>query len=137
MASVLTGCRSESAAPAAPPAAQGGGQQDAAGSGTPATSPGEGGSSSSPDEGTGSGPGAAAPTGETAVEELSPLGPPGSFAPAFLRPRPASRLVVELLVEQDGLQEASIDHLSTVLEEVTGKPVRPVVGRAPAGDGSS
>lgn len=49
---------------------------------------------------------------------------PGAFARTILRPEPATRVVVELLVQQGAApRQGTVDHLRQVLSEVTGKPV--------------
>jgi hypothetical protein len=57
-------------------------------------------------------------------------GPPGSAAPLFLRPSPASSLVVEISAN-DGVAPApaTLDHVSSVLRDVTGKQVAVTAGR--------
>lgn len=49
---------------------------------------------------------------------------PGAFARTILRPEPATRIVVELLVQQGAApRQATLDHLRQVLTEVSGKQV--------------
>lgn len=49
---------------------------------------------------------------------------PGAFARTILRPEPATRVVVELLVQPGAApRQGTVDHLRQVLGEVTGKPV--------------
>lgn len=63
-------------------------------------------------------------------------GPPGSAAPLFLRPSPASSLVVEISAN-DGVAPASetLDHVTSVLHDVSGKQVAVTAGRrVPARD---
>lgn len=54
----------------------------------------------------------------------SARGGPGAFARVLLRPAPASRLILEVLVQGDaGPQTATLDHAGRVLRETSGKPV--------------
>ena len=49
---------------------------------------------------------------------------PGAFARTILRPEPATRLVVELLVQQGAApRQATVDHLRQTLSEASGKQV--------------
>lgn len=74
-----------------------------------------------------------APVGTTApaATSLAATGPAGSFAPAYLRPALSSAVIVEVLAES-GLapRTSTLDHLTSVLRQVTGKPVD-VVGPEP------
>ncbi|HUS61932.1 MAG TPA: hypothetical protein VMY34_07020, partial [Acidimicrobiales bacterium] len=77
-------------------------------------------------------PGAAAPSGSSsggtttiaAAADDSAGGPVGSFARTLLQPRPATRLVVDVLVQKGAdYRAANLQHTVDVLREVTGKPV--------------
>lgn len=49
---------------------------------------------------------------------------PGAFARTILRPEPATRIVVELLVQPGAApRQATLDHLRQTLSEASGKPV--------------
>lgn len=51
-------------------------------------------------------------------------GGPGAFARTILRPEPATRIVVELLVQQGAApRQATVDHLRQTLSEASGKQV--------------
>jgi hypothetical protein len=57
-------------------------------------------------------------------EPLDPGGPPGSFAPAILQPGQSNEVLVDVRMQSGaGPQQASIDHLLSVLRNVTGKTV--------------
>lgn len=63
-------------------------------------------------------------------------GPPGSAAPLFLRPAPASALIVEISAN-DGVSPTreTLDHVTSVLHDVSGKPVSVTAGHpVPARD---
>ena len=57
-------------------------------------------------------------------------GPPGAAAPRSLRPSPASTLVVEISANE-GVAPArdTLDHVTSVLHDVSGKPVSVTAGR--------
>jgi len=82
--------------------------------------------------------GADTPTTASPVTSVAPsfetTGPPGSAAPIFLRPRPATSILVEVGAE-DGAEptQATIDHLRNVLADVSQKPVQMTGVPAPAG----
>lgn len=90
-------------------------------------------------------PGAAAPTSALTPPRTSPPGPDpivaaarggdGSLARVLLQPRPATRLVVEALVEPGLAPDGhALDHLARVLRSVSGgKPVTVVEDPLPAG----
>jgi len=62
---------------------------------------------------------------------LDPGGPPGSFAPALLTPSGSSSITVEVRTQSDaGPREESIDHLVSVLHDVSGKSVGTTSGSA-------
>jgi len=110
---------------------QGAAPDDNTGPGGDGGAPSDGGDDPDP-----SGPGAdERPGTDTEIpEDLSPLGPPGSFAPAYLTPEPARIVVLELLIEDQPLRQESVDHLVGVLEAETGKVVRVSIGTAPPDD---
>jgi hypothetical protein len=59
-------------------------------------------------------------------------GPPGSAAPWFLRPEPATGIVIEISAEDGaGPQQSTLDHLTSVLGDVSGKPVSVATGGTP------
>jgi hypothetical protein len=66
----------------------------------------------------------------TTVPPAAPVSPdtsgsPGSAAPLYLRPSPASVVVVEISTEEGVAPAATtVEHVTSVLEQVTGKPVR-------------
>ncbi|MEY2422938.1 MAG: hypothetical protein QOI95_3005 [Acidimicrobiaceae bacterium] len=65
-------------------------------------------------------------------------GPPGSFAPAILSPSYSSQVVVELREQSSAApQQASIDHLTSVLRSVTGKTVAVTQGPGISGGARS
>lgn len=69
------------------------------------------------------GPGTTTAAGATTAHR-SARGGPGAFARVLLRPAPATRLVVEVMVQGDaGPQTATLDHINRVLREAAGKPV--------------
>jgi hypothetical protein len=62
--------------------------------------------------------------GNTTAGMPSPAGPPGSFAPAYLRPEPASTIVVELHSQNDAaIRDTTRDQLVAALDDVTGKRI--------------
>ena len=67
---------------------------------------------------------------------LDASGPPGSFAPAILSTSYSSEVVVEVRTQSGaGPQQASIDHLTSLLRDVTGKTV--TVAQGPGIDGGA
>jgi hypothetical protein len=65
---------------------------------------------------------------------LDASGPVGSFAPALLRPDLSERLVVEVHADDDVQpRRATVEHVSSVLGEVSGKPVDVVDAPGPSG----
>ncbi|MEY2453754.1 MAG: hypothetical protein QOD92_3328 [Acidimicrobiaceae bacterium] len=70
-------------------------------------------------------------------DQIDSTGPPGSFAPAILRPSQSSEVVVEVRTQAGaGPQQASLDHLTSVLRSVTGKTVT-VTGGPSIGGGAT
>src|SRR4051812_17008699 len=62
--------------------------------------------------------------GGPAPASIDGNGPPGSFAPAILQPALSTEVVVEVRTQSGAApQQASIDHLTSVLRDVTGKTV--------------
>jgi hypothetical protein len=58
-------------------------------------------------------------------------GPPGSAAPLYLRPRPATSLVLAISSNAGtGPTRATVDHVEQVLRDVSGKPVSIAAGPA-------
>lgn len=87
---------------------------------------------------TASGGGSGAPTTAPPAAVLDGDGAPGSFAPAVLRPSPmgGSSVLVDLLAQPGAAPgAASVDHLTTVLAQVTGKAVS-VAGPAAVSGGA-
>src|SRR3954452_25080330 len=75
-------------------------------------------------------------TASSSGPQLDPAGPPCSFAPAYLSPAQSNTVVVEVRAQSGtGPQQASIDHLTAVLGNVTGKSVT-VTGGASIGGGA-
>ena len=73
--------------------------------------------------------------GSTAIDSN---GPPGSFAPGILLPSASSEVVVEVRTQSGtGPQQASLDHLTSVLRNVTGKPVSVAQGPSIGGGAKS
>lgn len=72
---------------------------------------------------------AAVPRASTRVS-----GPPGSAAPLYLRPQPATSIVLEVS-SADGAapDQATLDHVTAVLRDASGKPVSVRAGGAPPG----
>jgi hypothetical protein len=69
---------------------------------------------------------------------IDATGPPGSFAPGILSPSFSSEVVVEIRTQSGaGPQQASLDHLTSVLRSVTGKTVNVVQGAAIDGGAKS
>lgn len=70
------------------------------------------------------------PPARVPAAEVDVSGPPGSAAPLFLRPSPASSLVVEISAN-DGVAPArdTVDHITSVLRDVSGKQVAVTAGR--------
>jgi hypothetical protein len=65
-------------------------------------------------------------------------GPPGSFAPGILSPSASTEVLVEVRTQSAaGPQQASIDHLTSVLRSVTGKPVNVASGPGISGGATS
>jgi hypothetical protein len=65
-------------------------------------------------------------------------GPPGSFAPGILAPAASSEVVVEIRTQSGaGPRQASIDHLTSILRNVTGKTVTVAQGPAVSGGAKS
>ncbi|MEA3019061.1 MAG: hypothetical protein QOI47_585, partial [Actinomycetota bacterium] len=59
-------------------------------------------------------------------------GPPGSAAPFFLRPAPATTLVVEISAEKGAEpQPSTVQHVASVLSAASGKPVETTRGGVP------
>lgn len=108
-----------------PPSAGGDGGSGASpagpgGDGSPSGPSGPGGAANPPPGGGAGPPG----TGPVSADAPSPLGGPGTYAPAYLRPAPYGRVVLEL-ISQDGarLRSASIDHSVGALRSASGKEV--------------
>jgi hypothetical protein len=81
-------------------------------------------------------PGTGCPAGGGAPATIDGNGAPGSFAPAILRPSLSSEVVVEVRTQSGAApQQASIDHLTSVLRDVTGKTVT-VAGGSSIGGGA-
>jgi hypothetical protein len=113
----------------APPTAVTGGATTAKGGS--ATTAGRPGAPSTTGKSTGSTAGPGATTGSTAGTVASGAvhpesrGGPGSFARVLLRPAPATRLIVEVLVQTGASpQQATLDHVSRVLKDASGKAVQ-------------
>jgi hypothetical protein len=69
---------------------------------------------------------------------LDSTGPPGSYAPAYLTAAQSRELVVEVRTQSGtGPQQSTIDHLTTVLSRVSGKPVTVTGGSAIGGGARS
>jgi hypothetical protein len=69
---------------------------------------------------------------------IDATGPPGSFAPGILSPSFSSEVVVEIRTQSGaGPQQASLDHLTSVLRSVTGKTVNVAQGAAIDGGAKS
>jgi hypothetical protein len=86
------------------------------------------------------GGGATSPTngGGDAPSTVDSTGPPGSFAPGILQASTSSQLLVEIRAQASAdPQQASIDHLTSVLESVTGKSVSVARGAAIGGGAKS
>ncbi|HEV3226465.1 MAG TPA: hypothetical protein VGZ52_06515 [Acidimicrobiales bacterium] len=76
-------------------------------------------SSSSCPAGTGCAGGGAGP-----AVAIAPNGPPGSYAPVLLAPARSGEVDVDLRAQSSaGIPQSSVDHLTSVLGSVTGKPV--------------
>jgi len=75
-----------------------------------------------------------APGSDPPPATLDASGPVGSFSPALLRADRSQRLVVEVHADDD-LQprRATLEHVSAVLADVSGKPVDVVVVAGPGG----
>lgn len=76
------------------------------------------------------------PPAQVPAASASASGPPGSAAPFYLRPTPASSLVVEVSATE-GVAPAreTLDHVTSVLRDVSGKSVTVASGRrVPARD---
>jgi hypothetical protein len=89
-------------------------------------------------------PGAAPPAtdagggGGGGPSSIDATGPPGSFAPGILSPSFSSEVVVEIRTQSGaGPQQASLDHLTSVLRSVTGKTVNVAQGAAIDGGAKS
>jgi hypothetical protein len=64
------------------------------------------------------------PVPTTAAGDDGSQGPPGAFARTMLRPQPAKTIVWERMEQQGAApNRASVDHATTVLGDVSGKPV--------------
>jgi hypothetical protein len=70
---------------------------------------------------------AAVPRASTRVD-----GPPGSAAPLYLRPQPATSIVIEVS-SADGAapSQATLDHVTAVVHDASGKPVSVRAGSPP------
>ncbi|MEY2404672.1 MAG: hypothetical protein QOD38_2223 [Acidimicrobiaceae bacterium] len=76
--------------------------------------------------------------GAGAAPSTDSNGPPGSFAPAILQPAESSEVVVEVRTQSGAApQQASIDHLSSVLQSVTAKTVTVAQGPGVSGGATS
>jgi hypothetical protein len=85
-------------------------------------------------------PGTVPPTdrGSDGSGTIESNGPPGSFAPGILSPSASSEVVVEVRMQSGaGPKQASIDHLTSVLRNATGKPVNVANGPAIGGGATS
>jgi hypothetical protein len=86
---------------------------------------------------TGSGGGST--TRPSASPDSGARGGPGAYARTLLQPQRSERIVVELLVQQGAApRQATLDHVTSVLRDASGKPVTvdgPVA--LPAGDGTT
>ena len=86
------------------------------------------------------GGGATPPTdgGGSAPSTIDAGGPPGSFAPVILQGSRSNAVVVEIRTQSSAdPQQASIDHLTAVLQSVTGKSVSVVRGAGISGGAKS
>lgn len=108
---------------------------------SPATAPGDPEATTAPATTPGSTPLPTTASGET-VTTMAPStpaspdasGPPGSAASFFLRPEPATVLVVEVCAEAGAEPDAAtMDHVASVLGAVSAKPVRTSSGDALSG----
>jgi hypothetical protein len=78
-----------------------------------------------------------APGVEPPDDGLRADGPPGSFAPGFLRPGRGDRIVIEVSAHDGAAPRGStIDHVRAVLADVSGKEVVVTAGRTPPADDS-
>lgn len=78
-------------------------------------------------------------TRPTAQADSGARGVPGAYARTLLQPQRSERIVVELLVQQGaGPTQRTLDHMTSVLRNVSGKPVS-LAGPVPlpAGDGTT
>ena len=85
------------------------------------------------------GSGGSTTTRPTAPVDTGARGGPGAYARTLLQPQRSQRIVVELLVQQGAApRQATLDHVTSVLRDASGKPVTvggPVA--LSAGDGTT